>query len=115
MRLIDADELIVEFLRYPMILRHSGDFVAVNLDAVIHEVRRAPTIEAEPVKHGRWANSYDNPVAFEKRDSRCPSESCYCSECKEWLTASDEYSCIGNYCPNCGAKMDLEDSNGNEA
>ena len=33
-------------------------------------------------------------------------ESVRCSECDEWLTASDEYACNGNYCPNCGAKMD---------
>ena len=31
--------------------------------------------------------------------------SCSCSECGEWLTASDEYLCYGNYCPKCGAKM----------
>lgn len=32
-------------------------------------------------------------------------ESIKCSECGEWLTASDEYACNGNYCPNCGADM----------
>ena len=28
-----------------------------------------------------------------------------CSACGEYLTASDEYPCIGNFCPNCGAPM----------
>ena len=28
-----------------------------------------------------------------------------CSACGEYLTASDEYHCIGNFCPNCGAPM----------
>ena len=33
------------------------------------------------------------------------TESVKCSECGEWLTASDEYACNGNYCPNCGTDM----------
>ena len=33
------------------------------------------------------------------------TESVKCSECDEWLTASDEYACNGNYCPNCGCRM----------
>ena len=33
------------------------------------------------------------------------TESVKCSECDEWLSASDEYACKGNYCPNCGARM----------
>ena len=53
----------------------------------------APTIEAEPVKHGKWIiknNIY--PV---------------CSECGKL----SDYECDGThkrslYCPNCGAKMD---------
>lgn len=28
-----------------------------------------------------------------------------CSACGEYLTASDEYPCIGHFCPNCGAPM----------
>lgn len=34
--------------------------------------------------------------------------SVWCSECGKWLTASDEYSCYGKLCPNCGAKMESE-------
>ena len=43
-----------------------------------------------PVRHGRWLHR-KNGVA-------------YCSECKI-DTVEDET----NYCPNCGATMDLED------
>ena len=53
MRLVDADALTVEFLQYSMILRHRSDFVAVNLDAVLHEIRRATTIDAVPVEEIR--------------------------------------------------------------
>ena len=35
----------------------------------------------------------------------CPVSSAYCSKCGEWLTASDEYYCYGNFCPKCGADM----------
>ena len=49
MRLGDLDELSKVFLRYPSMLRHSGDFIAVNLDAVLFEIRRSPTIDAVPV------------------------------------------------------------------
>ena len=33
------------------------------------------------------------------------TDECRCSECGDKLTASDEYSCRGYYCPNCGARM----------
>lgn len=60
----------------------------------------APTIDAEPVMHGKWIESYCNLV---------------CSCCK-W-EYSDELPYMSNqgidkmsesfaYCPHCGAKMD---------
>ena len=58
----------------------------------------------DAVKHGRWIDSKGNIVLLD--DTGCPTHSCICSECGEWLTASDEYACIGKYCPNCGARMD---------
>ena len=48
-----------------------------------HDVADAPTITAEPVKHGRWIWKDHYLV---------------CSECGE---ENDRK----NYCPNCGAKM----------
>lgn len=60
-------------------------------------------------KTGRWIS--DNPfvekITFD--ESGCVSNSCHCSECKDWLTASDEYPCRGYYCPNCGAKMEVDE------
>ena len=40
-----------------------------------------------------------------KIENGCPEMGCYCSICGDWLTASDEYSVRGNFCPNCGADM----------
>lgn len=51
-----------------------------------------PTIEAEPVKHGRWVKPYIN---FYGHPCHC------CSECGFKASYQDK-----NYCPNCGAKMD---------
>lgn len=64
------------------------------------------------VKHGRWQDKDGNYVPFDDVLTDCPEKSCYCSECGKWLTASDEYACVGKYCPNCGAKMDGGIKNG---
>ena len=53
-------------------------------------ILKIPVADVAPVRHGRWLHR-KNGVA-------------YCSEC-EVDTVEDET----NYCPNCGAKMDLED------
>ena len=53
----------------------------------------APTIEAEPVKHGKWALPENVEIAI----------TCICSECKNEfpIWAKKDYK----YCPNCGARM----------
>lgn len=50
-----------------------------------------PTIDAEPVRHGRWI-----PETYSISK---------CSACGQHHFAHAE---SWNYCPNCGAKMDLE-------
>ena len=62
-----------------------------GVDAIdIKDVDAIPAADAVPVRHGKWLHR-KNGVA-------------YCSEC-EVDTVEDET----NYCPKCGAKMDLED------
>ena len=62
-------------------------------------VDRIPTVDAEPVRHGRYIGTeYDgyadgNPVYYEW----------ICSECE--CVFEDEKPHY-RYCPNCGAKMD---------
>lgn len=58
------------------------------------EIECAPTVDAEPVRHGRWESvteDWRNQIMWWN-----------CSECD--CEVSTKY----NYCPNCGAKMDGE-------
>ena len=80
MRIIDADALIAYIKK-----RIRNEMVISWLCRIISEV---PTIEAEPVRYGRW-----------NADGSC-------SECGEFDN-KDPYG--SNYCHNCGAKMDVTD------
>jgi len=74
-RLIDADALNM----YERLKSYYGD---AWRDAQ-EEIDNAPTIDAEPVRHGKWIEEH-------------------CSECGEYVYHGD----TRNYCPNCGARMD---------
>lgn len=67
--------------------------------AVIHrcceEIDKQPTIEAEPVRHGRWIN-----VGEETMHDGWTYRKHKCSECG-FLTVE-----AINFCPKCGARMD---------
>ena len=89
MRLIDADALMDA-------MRDEEFQTFVPLDEIDSVIDKAPTIDAEPVKHGRW--EYGVTLNHEWRK---------CSVC---LVSQDIFGCF-TYCPNCGAKMDLEDEN----
>jgi hypothetical protein len=61
------------------------------------DIEEAPTIEAEPVRHGRWVKRLGVDT--------CPE----CGGVRPFDVQGDviEYwTC--NYCPICGTKMDLE-------
>lgn len=58
----------------------------------------APTVDAEPVRHGHWI--------FYRKDLNCK-----CSKCRYTLKMSDEYRIAyvvmdERYCYHCGARMD---------
>ena len=54
-------------------------------------------MNAEPVKHGHWID----PAAAD----------CYrCSVCEEY-TLMEMPRLLYHYCPNCGSKMDVSDTN----
>lgn len=81
---------------------------ACYVDDLLTDVEDFPAADVVEVRHGRWISDspgkrFGTVVRLDK--DGCPVGSCHCSECGEWLTASDEYPVIGYYCPNCGAKM----------
>lgn len=98
MRLIDADALI-ESIKHGL-----WDWETINgiesrtvLEQTIQDIKNEPTIDAEPVRHGKW-----------EVKNECGYEDMTCSVCrrvcKDYGWFADEW----NFCPNCGAKMDEE-------
>lgn len=101
MRPIDADALRVWLTTG---FRTNCDDCANTdcLDCVIGEaLDNAPTIDAEPVKHGSWILGHV-PAGMCTPGGNRPW---ICSECgavKSWRMDKPE----DNYCPSCGAKME---------
>ena len=74
----------------------------VAWDSAINALRNMPAADVAPVVHGRWIHSrYEN----------CSEqfELVKCSQCDHEAYAMAFYVHCGNYCPNCGARMDGDD------
>jgi hypothetical protein len=93
MRLIDADALAEKAYwhgEHPDV----GNPFAEGVEAVdVSDVDEAPTIDAEPVRHGRWVL---------KNTCGPHTGKLHCSVCDK----IPKSLCVEHYCPNCGAKMD---------
>ena len=92
MRLIDADALKEKRFRM-----HS-EFLGTVTVVSERDIDNAPTIDAEPVKHGRWI----------MRGGKL-----YCSACQQRAGVardSDDfwYTKGTTCCPNCGVKMEVD-------
>ena len=61
-------------------------------DAIRKAIESLPTVDAEPIRHGRWI--YHSDWAD---DGECPYECPYCGR---------TYDYNMNFCGFCGAKMD---------
>lgn len=110
MRPIDADELlktIEEIEKSPWArcetlpdtykLRAIG--IAEAIDMTKHFIRKAPTVTAVPVKHGKWICKFADNGWLDW----------YCTNCGELVWNDDIHVHVNwSYCPCCGAKMDAE-------
>ena len=68
--------------------------------AIAMEIVASPAAaDVAPVVHGRWINS-------RYEDCSEQFELVKCSQCNHEAYAMAIYVHGGNYCPNCGAKMD---------
>lgn len=97
MRPIDADALVKKFEN--MGLGENGLIERIFADGVFAVIENAPTIEAKPVRHGRW----------EKGGYACGKTEWKCSVCgeTEWRTSCSRME----FCMFCGAKMDGKEDN----
>lgn len=86
-RLIDADKLFGVIAEQEM--WNVPDFV-------YESIQNAPTVDAEPVRHGHW-------LFYEEPDGYYHTE---CSECGQWCDEDVFLKGKWHYCPCCGAKMD---------
>ena len=92
MRLIDAEA----FLKMEIDRCGSAPLVGTctsDNEYLSDRLKKAPTIEAKPVVHGRWEEASDGDGIV------CP----FCRTDFCTIIYDTEYF---NYCPNCGAKMD---------
>lgn len=98
----EAEERIVALYRKE--IGDAAEIFNTAIDAcqsIILDMYDNASAEVEPVKHGRW------------REYNYPGQECvYCSACKTEYYP-DDLIVIGvndypYYCPNCGARMDLE-------
>ena len=93
MRLIDADALKKE-----MNCACPDDWEYVLDDM--------PTIEADPVRHGKWGEQWTTRGESMKEIELLFGK---CSNCGQWHVALQvTFPYFSKYCPNCGAKMDKE-------
>lgn len=81
---------------------HDGMELSANVDYVeaCNAIYNIPAVDAEPVQHGRWIG---RPL--------CGNDDCRCSNCGYWenVHANIRGEITQKYCPNCGARMGMEE------
>ena len=100
-RLIDADALKESVHAHDYVLKDCLNSTDKGMFTVgiMQAIDEQPTIDAEPVKHGKWI------WKGEDGDSRWMCSEC---KCKEYVPTCNGVPNIWDYCPNCGARMDAE-------
>ena len=100
MRLVDANALY-ERLAFKRTVGSSN--IYAGLESAIAQLRKAPTVDAVEVVHGRWEDGYavDNQgnIVYKSID---------CSNCHEIFKTDDREYWKERFkvCPFCGALMD---------
>ena len=98
-RLIDKDELLrtlEQDINVSVTGAENMEAVRRCLQEVLDDVRNSP--EVDLVRHGKWR------LEWETEDTRMLR----CSECRMVFNVGKGRD--GNYCPNCGARMDEDEA-----
>lgn len=97
MRPIDANALKKEAITFNL---GTEDYPCIEKIIYKSDIDEAPTLDVAPVVHARWEEG--NGEWVEMLGDWYLKSTYICSNCHE------EESRKTDYCPNCGAKMDLE-------
>ena len=98
---IDVTNAITKFENYIRDCEEAKDYRAAQIFMdVVCELKNITAADVAPVVHSRWGEYEIFPLA--------PSLNGYpCGNCGMHFSASSVP--VLNYCPNCGAKMDLDE------
>ena len=97
-RLIDANEL-----KRLIVSGNDLIFDKVTECEILHMIDYQPTIDAEPVKHGRWLSYTGTHYTGKENEYGDPEYKEHifyvCSNCRRKTVVRE------HFCPNCGARM----------
>ena len=100
MRLIDADELKEKGFAD----EYTGEGIVY-----VEDIDNAPTLTYEDlVPHGRWEKGKEKKLYCDWEMNGWYDYPELCTNCG--YDAAEHGAGVGKFCPNCGAKMDREDS-----
>lgn len=95
MRLIDADAFSDQFGNYYAEQGTAEGFIGTVGELIAEQ----PTIEAEPVRHGEWNESWYTETV-------CASICTNCGKATTQARAKEDMTNVSYpLCPNCGARM----------
>jgi rRNA maturation endonuclease Nob1 len=97
MRALNVNDFIFDLDRVKAITSSDSKMVSLieKIQYMINEYEKQHPIEAEPVRHGRWINPRLNKYGHP------------CHQCNQCLFVASQKD--RNFCPDCGAKMDLKE------
>ena len=106
MRLIDADALI-PMIKYATTDSEIGIFpIKIGFDDIVKVLNAQPTVEAEPVRHGKWILKQEKVNNISGHWNRWSCSCCGYVRTKGWATTLEGHKPNALICENCGAKMD---------
>lgn len=108
-RYIDADALLKDIEESVVFTVRTGQKSPEirGANKIVDRIKSAPTVDMQEVKHGKWMRTFPNELL---------DGNYFCSNCQSGIDiATAEETPTDRelfYCPNCGAKMDGEESGG---